>query len=398
MNPTKVEQVLAACEAGFVLPAEVDVLPAQAGDRPGHVPPGRRGAAARRGERRRGRPGDDEEITADTLRAGRVRIFQPARGARMSLDPVLLEGFLPPPHGRFLDIGCGTGRAVVPAAGARSGRARRRRRAAAAPGGAGRARARRERLAASGWRSSTATCGTRSTGDRLGAASVRSGRDQPAVPDAGRQPPAARRRARARAPGDRAGAGRVGRLRGARGASGRAGRGDLPGRARRRSARGAARARSRPRAASSRASRARASPRRACSWRRSGGGGAGRSSIEPPLVLHAAGARYTPEVRAPARRRVAGVRSTPCGACCWQRVDRWRWVRRRLDGDDGIGWQRRARRRSAPGAARDDGRGRNDGHRRPGDRLVGLLAVHARRRLERGRVGQARRRRPTRAR
>ena len=52
---------------------------------------------------------DEEAITSDTLRAGRVKIFQPARGARMSLDPVLLEGFLPPPHGRFLDIGCGTG-------------------------------------------------------------------------------------------------------------------------------------------------------------------------------------------------------------------------------------------------------------------------------------------------
>jgi tRNA1(Val) A37 N6-methylase TrmN6 len=56
-----------------------------------------------------GPPPGDEEITADTLRGGRVRIFQPARGARMSLDPVLLDGFLPPPHGRFLDIGCGTG-------------------------------------------------------------------------------------------------------------------------------------------------------------------------------------------------------------------------------------------------------------------------------------------------
>ncbi len=54
-------------------------------------------------------PVDGEDITSDTLRAGRVRIFQPARGARMSLDPVLLEGFLRPPHGRFLDIGCGTG-------------------------------------------------------------------------------------------------------------------------------------------------------------------------------------------------------------------------------------------------------------------------------------------------
>jgi tRNA1Val (adenine37-N6)-methyltransferase len=54
-------------------------------------------------------PPGDEEVTSDTLRAGRVRIYQPARGARMSLDPVLLEGFLAPPHGRFLDIGCGTG-------------------------------------------------------------------------------------------------------------------------------------------------------------------------------------------------------------------------------------------------------------------------------------------------
>jgi tRNA1(Val) A37 N6-methylase TrmN6 len=54
-------------------------------------------------------PPSGEEITSDTLRAGRVRIYQPARGARMSLDPVLLDGFLPPPHGRFLDIGCGAG-------------------------------------------------------------------------------------------------------------------------------------------------------------------------------------------------------------------------------------------------------------------------------------------------
>lgn len=54
-------------------------------------------------------PSGGEDITSDTLRAGRVRIYQPARGARMSLDPVLLEGFMPLPHGRFLDIGCGTG-------------------------------------------------------------------------------------------------------------------------------------------------------------------------------------------------------------------------------------------------------------------------------------------------
>ena len=50
-----------------------------------------------------------EDVTADALLAGRVRLYQPARGARMSLDPVLLAGFLRPPHGRFMDIGCGTG-------------------------------------------------------------------------------------------------------------------------------------------------------------------------------------------------------------------------------------------------------------------------------------------------
>ncbi|HEY4393517.1 MAG TPA: methyltransferase [Polyangia bacterium] len=51
----------------------------------------------------------DEDITEDTLLRGRVRIFQPARGARMTLDPVLLAGFVAPPYGRFLDIGCGAG-------------------------------------------------------------------------------------------------------------------------------------------------------------------------------------------------------------------------------------------------------------------------------------------------
>ncbi len=52
---------------------------------------------------------DDGAITADTLLRGRVRMYQPARGARMSLDPVLLAGFVRPPFGRFLDIGCGVG-------------------------------------------------------------------------------------------------------------------------------------------------------------------------------------------------------------------------------------------------------------------------------------------------
>jgi tRNA1Val (adenine37-N6)-methyltransferase len=51
----------------------------------------------------------DDAVTADALLKGRVRLYQPARGARMSLDPVLLAGFVAPPFGRFLDIGCGAG-------------------------------------------------------------------------------------------------------------------------------------------------------------------------------------------------------------------------------------------------------------------------------------------------
>jgi tRNA1Val (adenine37-N6)-methyltransferase len=54
-------------------------------------------------------PAADDEVTVDTLLRGRVTLLQPARGPRSSLDPVLLAAFLAPPHGRFLDIGCGTG-------------------------------------------------------------------------------------------------------------------------------------------------------------------------------------------------------------------------------------------------------------------------------------------------
>jgi tRNA1Val (adenine37-N6)-methyltransferase len=49
------------------------------------------------------------EVTVDTLLRGRVKLFQPARGFRASVDPVLLSGFVSPPLGRFLDLGCGTG-------------------------------------------------------------------------------------------------------------------------------------------------------------------------------------------------------------------------------------------------------------------------------------------------
>jgi tRNA1(Val) A37 N6-methylase TrmN6 len=49
------------------------------------------------------------EVTVDSLLRGRVKLIQPARGFRASIDPVLLSGFVAPPLGRFVDIGCGTG-------------------------------------------------------------------------------------------------------------------------------------------------------------------------------------------------------------------------------------------------------------------------------------------------
>ncbi|HET6147317.1 MAG TPA: methyltransferase [Polyangia bacterium] len=52
---------------------------------------------------------DPGDTTVDTLLRGRVTLVQPRRGFRSSLDPLLLARFLAPPHGRFLDIGCGTG-------------------------------------------------------------------------------------------------------------------------------------------------------------------------------------------------------------------------------------------------------------------------------------------------
>jgi tRNA1Val (adenine37-N6)-methyltransferase len=50
-----------------------------------------------------------EDVTHDTLLRGRVKLLQPARGFRSSLDPILLAGFIRAPYGHFLDIGCGTG-------------------------------------------------------------------------------------------------------------------------------------------------------------------------------------------------------------------------------------------------------------------------------------------------
>jgi tRNA1Val (adenine37-N6)-methyltransferase len=53
-------------------------------------------------------PGPDD-VTHDTLLRGEVQLLQPRNGFRSSLDPVLLAGFVAPPFGRFLDIGCASG-------------------------------------------------------------------------------------------------------------------------------------------------------------------------------------------------------------------------------------------------------------------------------------------------
>jgi tRNA1(Val) A37 N6-methylase TrmN6 len=52
---------------------------------------------------------EPDDVTHDTLLRGRVKLIQPARGFRSSLDPVLLAGFIQAPYRHFLDIGCGTG-------------------------------------------------------------------------------------------------------------------------------------------------------------------------------------------------------------------------------------------------------------------------------------------------
>ena len=56
--------------------------------------------------------------------AGRVQLFQPARGFRSSLDPVLLAGFVAPPYGQLPGHRLRHRGAVVPAAGPRSDGAR----------------------------------------------------------------------------------------------------------------------------------------------------------------------------------------------------------------------------------------------------------------------------------
>lgn len=48
-------------------------------------------------------------VTKDTVLRGRVLLFQPKKGFRVSVDPLLLAGFVRKPIGRFVDLGCGVG-------------------------------------------------------------------------------------------------------------------------------------------------------------------------------------------------------------------------------------------------------------------------------------------------
>jgi tRNA1(Val) A37 N6-methylase TrmN6 len=49
------------------------------------------------------------DVTIDTVLRGLVTRVKQVRGFRSSLDPILLATFVPPPFGRFVDVGCGTG-------------------------------------------------------------------------------------------------------------------------------------------------------------------------------------------------------------------------------------------------------------------------------------------------
>lgn len=53
-------------------------------------------------------PSDD--VTEDRLLGGRVRLYQPRRGYRVAIDPVLLAAAVPAVSGQtVLDVGCGSG-------------------------------------------------------------------------------------------------------------------------------------------------------------------------------------------------------------------------------------------------------------------------------------------------
>ena len=59
-------------------------------------------------------PPDDAQTSADTLLGGRLRLFQPRRGYRVAIDPVLLAAAVAADAGeRVLDAGAGTGAASL---------------------------------------------------------------------------------------------------------------------------------------------------------------------------------------------------------------------------------------------------------------------------------------------
>jgi tRNA1(Val) A37 N6-methylase TrmN6 len=59
-------------------------------------------------------PAGEPSLTEDRLLGGRVRLKQPAIGYRVAIDPVFLAASIPAePHQLILDVGCGSGAAML---------------------------------------------------------------------------------------------------------------------------------------------------------------------------------------------------------------------------------------------------------------------------------------------